>query len=74
MKNAVMLPNDVMSDGSRDESESPRSNVHSISNKKRPSREWKSLFPETDVGANIQCFRQGRALASEDFKDDTPFN
>ena len=42
MKNAVMLPNDVTPDDSRAESESTRPNVRSISNKKRPSREWKS--------------------------------
>ena len=38
MKNAVMLPNDVTSDGSRADYESTRPNVRSISNKKRPSR------------------------------------
>ena len=35
MKNAVMLPNDVTSDGSRTESESTRLNVRSISMKKK---------------------------------------
>ena len=38
MKNAVTLPDDVTSDGSRTESESTRPNVRSISYKKRPSR------------------------------------
>ena len=51
MKNAVTLPNDVMSDGSRAESESARPNVRSISNK-------------TDVGVNIQSIPMIQATYS----------
>ena len=57
MKNVVTLPNDVLSDGSRAESESTRPNVRPISNKKRPNRNFQRpmLALISNNSGNVQC-------------------